>query len=102
MGQRGPKLLTARDWLFGSRPRRLALATILSPRPPEAGWTREQLAAAAEVSLRGVDAHLDGFRRLGLIERTATGYRAVRPSPELAGDLRRLLRTLEQSVEDDR
>jgi hypothetical protein len=102
MGERGPKLLTTRDWVFGSRPRRLALAALLNSPAPRSGWTREAVARAAEVSMRGIDAHLDGFERLGLIERTPTGVRRVEPTSALARDLRRLLATLDEAVRDER
>ena len=101
VGDRGPKHLTPRDWLFGSRPRRLALAAILLGRTPVGGWTREDLASAAKVTLRGIDAHLDGFERLGLIERDGRAFRLVAGAP-LVTDLQRLLRSLESSTSDDR
>lgn len=100
VGDRGPKLVSDRDWIFGSRPRRLALATILAPGPASQEWSRSALADAAEVTLRGIDGHLDGFCRLGLIEQTAAGYRRTSPMPPLAKDLRRVLSQLDAVAAD--
>jgi hypothetical protein len=98
VGDRGPKHVSDRDWIFGSRPRRLALAAILAPGPAE--WSRSTLADAAEVTLRGIDGHLDGFCRLGLIEQTVAGYRRASPMPPLAKDLRRVLAQLDAVAAD--
>jgi hypothetical protein len=100
VGERGPKHVSERDWIFGSRPRRLALVTILAPGPARQEWSRAALADAAEVTLRGIDGHLDGFCRLGLIEQTDTGYRRTNPMPPLARDLRRVLAHLEAVAAD--
>lgn len=97
MGARGSKVLSQRDWLFGSRPRRLALAAVLTPKAVCEGWTKKDLALAAEVSPNGgIDEHVDGFVELGLLERRPDGrYQRVDPLPAVATDLRRLLRRLE-------
>lgn len=103
MGARGSKTLTPRDWLFGSRPRRLAMRAVLLPRTvPSEGWTKKELAIAAEVSPNGgVDEHVAGFVTLGLLERTPEGrYRRADPLPAVAGDLRRLLRRVDALPDD--
>jgi hypothetical protein len=53
-GKRGVKPVTARDWLFGSRPRRLLLRFALSTEPPETGWTKTEIARNCEVGSHGV------------------------------------------------
>jgi hypothetical protein len=67
-GKRGAKAVTARDWLFGSRPRRLILRFLLHiPAPPE-GWTKSQIAAACDLSPYGGATHnVDGLVALGLL-----------------------------------
>jgi hypothetical protein len=74
-GQRGAKALTARDWLFGSRPRRLVLRFVLSSTPPERGWTKSALAEACAVSKHGgADEHIRGLTALGLLTECSGRY----------------------------
>jgi hypothetical protein len=67
-GKRGAKPVSARDWLFGSRPRRLILRFLLhTPAPPE-GWTKAQIAAACDLSPYGGATHnVAGLVALGLL-----------------------------------
>lgn len=92
---RGSQRLSDRDWMFGSRPRRRLLeATLLTP-PPRAGWTRRQLAELAGVVANGgVDEHLGGLERLGLLKPQQGAppvWHPVRPRPELGSAVRRVL-----------
>jgi hypothetical protein len=73
--RRGAKPLTARDWIFGSRPRRLALRYILNTTPPEKGWTKTEIAKGSEVSRHGgADEHIDGLIALGLLTERGGRY----------------------------
>jgi hypothetical protein len=93
VGARGPKELSARDWLLGSRPRRLALEALLSV-PPRA-WRVQELVERCGVGSRGLDSHLRGLEHLGLAVRTEAGWVAPARSSPLARPLRALLRALE-------
>jgi hypothetical protein len=77
-GRRGAKAVTARDWLFGSRPRRLILRFLLrNPAPPE-GWTKAQIATACDLSANGGATHnVDGLVALGLLYEENGRYRPV-------------------------
>jgi len=93
--RRGAQSLSDRDWLFGARPRRRLLEATLLTAAPRTGWTRPQLAELAGVVANGgVDEHLDGMQRLGLLT-TQPGVPAVwhpvRPRPELGSAVRRVL-----------
>ena len=67
--QRGAKPVTARDWLFGSRPRRLVLRFVMKGRPPRRGWTKTEIADACDLSRNGgATAHIQGLVALGLLE----------------------------------
>lgn len=67
--QRGAKALTARDWLFGSRPRRLVLRFILNNEPPAQGWTKTNIAIACGLSPHGgAAANVDGLVALGILK----------------------------------
>ena len=99
--KRGAKLVSPRDWVFGSRPRRLALRFVLDTETPEGGWSKSDLAKKAEVSPNGgIDEHVRGLVDLGIL--VATGpesgrvkYRRADPEAELAEALRLLLDALE-------
>ncbi|HST40087.1 MAG TPA: hypothetical protein VLK58_11285 [Conexibacter sp.] len=94
-GRRGAKPLTRRDWLFGSRPRRMALEALLAE--PGEAWSKARLARAAGVSPHGgIDEQVDGFVRIGLIERRDGGYALADPPPAYAATLAALLRELER------
>jgi hypothetical protein len=96
--QRGAKPLSDRDWLFGSRPRRKLLEAVLTGSAPKTGWTRPELASMAGVVANGgVDAHVDGATRLGLLTVEDAGaqvWRLAQPTPDLAKALRRVLAVL--------
>lgn len=90
---RGRKALSDRDWLFGSRPRRLALEALFAA--PGQQWSKAALARAAEVSPHGgIDEHVEGLTRIGLLERDGRGYRLAEPLPPYAASLGALLREL--------
>jgi hypothetical protein len=90
---RGRKALTDRDWLFGSRPRRLALEALFSA--PHQGWSKAALARAAGVSAHGgIDEHVAGLTRLGLLARDGDVFRLADPLPPYAASLERLLADL--------
>ncbi len=92
--RRGAKVLTRRDWLFGSRPRRIALEALLAEGPGEA-WSKARLARAAGVSPHGgIDEHVAGFVDIGLLERRDGGYALADPPPPYLDSLTRLLREL--------
>jgi hypothetical protein len=100
MSKRGAKVVSDRDWLFGSRPRRLALEALL--RDPDRSWSKADLARAADVSPKGgIDEHLAGFVRIGLVEPRDRGYRLADPPPPFMPSLRRLLGEL-TALPDDR
>lgn len=74
--RRGSKALTARDWLFGSRPRRLVLRFILDNEPPKEGWTKSQIATECGLSKHGgAAAHVEGLVALGLLDDADGRYR---------------------------
>jgi hypothetical protein len=88
--KRGAKSLSARDWLFGSRPRRLALEALLAD--PGRRWSKAALARAADVDPHGgIDEHVAGFAAIGLIVREDRHYVLAEPPPDFAGALRVLL-----------
>ncbi len=92
----GAKKLTARDWLFGSRPRRLALKLVLAPGPPANGWTKTELAARCEVCANGgIDEHVLGLLALGVLEKKGGRYLPVKPHSALARRLASLVRGVE-------
>lgn len=97
--KRGAKALSAKDWIFGSRPRRKLLEAALVRRAPTTGWTRPELALMADVVANGgVDAHLEGLQRLGLLVVSDTQVRTWHPKqplPPLAIAIRRVLRSLD-------
>jgi hypothetical protein len=88
--KRGAKSLSARDWLFGSRPRRLALEALLAD--PGRRWSKAALARAAGVDPHGgIDEHVAGFASIGLVVREDGGYVLAEPLPPFAVALRALL-----------
>jgi hypothetical protein len=97
---RGSKPLTARDWIFGSRPRRLALHFVLRVQPAEAGWTKSEIAEQCGVSKNGgVDEHIDGFLALGLLREHSGRYRPGDPAAALQARLLELIDELENVPE---
>jgi hypothetical protein len=91
--KRGPKELAARDWVFGSRPRRLLVAKVVAANPPAAGWSKTDLAKIAGVSANGgVDDHVEALTLLGLL--VAQDRRLYAPA-ELAEALEKLMKLLE-------
>lgn len=100
-GKRGSKPVTARDWLFGSRPRRLALCFVLTQAPPTRGWTKSQIADAAEVSANGgVDEHVRGLVAIGLLKQHGRRYLpAATDDDGLAEHLIDVIRDLEHVPE---
>jgi hypothetical protein len=98
--RRGPKPLTARDWLFGSRPRRLALRFVLHAEPPNAGWTKSEIAFESGVSKHGgVDEHVDGLVALGLLKERDGRYVPGNPAGVLHLRLLALIDELERVPE---
>lgn len=99
--KRGAKSVSPRDWIFGSRPRRLALRFVLDSTPPPEGWSKSQLAAQAEVSPNGgIDEHVRGLVDLGLLAPVDGGsarvrYTRVEPGSGLEAPLRKLLKLLD-------
>lgn len=92
--RQGAKPLTRRDWLFGSRPRRMALEALLAEGPGEK-WSKARLARAADVSPHGgIDEHVEGFVQIGLIERRDGGYALADPPPPYLDSLAALLAQL--------
>jgi hypothetical protein len=95
-GQRGPKPLTARDWLFGSRPRRLALRFVLNTAAPKEGWSKSDLALHCQVSKHGgISGHVDGLVALGLLKEVGDRFRPDRSRKKLRAHLNALLDELE-------
>jgi hypothetical protein len=89
----GVKPLSARDWLFGSRPRRVALETLLAD--PQRNWSKADLARAVGVSPHGgIDEQIAGLSRLGLLAEDGRGWRLADPDGPLVKSLKRLLRQL--------
>ena len=75
---RGAKRLTARDWLFGSRPRRLVIRFILDNNPPDEGWTKTDIAVGCGLSVYGgATAHIEGLAALGLLKQRDGRYWGV-------------------------
>lgn len=100
-GQRGPKPLTARDWIFGSRPRRLALRFVLNTTAPERGWSKSELALHCEVSKNGgISRHVNLLIALGLLEEVGERFRPNQSGKQLRAHLNALLDDLE-SVPDE-
>jgi hypothetical protein len=100
-GRRGCKTLSSRDWLFGSRPRRLALEALFAAQSDKR-WSKAELARAAQVSANGgIDEHVDGFERIGLLQPDGRGYVLRKPPPAFADELSRLLAAL-RDVADTR
>ena len=99
--KRGAKSLTSRDWIFGSRPRRLVLSFVLGDKPTSGGWTKAALAREAGVHPKGgIDEHVRGLVALRLLRERDGRYWPVEPSPQLAVQLKRVLRELEELPED--
>jgi hypothetical protein len=95
-GKRGSKPLTARDWIFGSRPRRLALRFVLRTPPPAAGWTKTEIAKHCEVGAKGgADEHVRGLLALKVITERDGRYLPTTPMSPLAERLRELVGALE-------
>lgn len=101
--RRGSKPLSDRDWVFGSRPRRKLLEGVLIGPAPKSGWSRPELAGLAGVVANGgVDEHLEGLLRLGLIEAddaTAGIWHPIRPHGALAKAVRGLLNALRETAD---
>jgi len=100
---RGSQTLSERDWVFGSRPRRRLLEAILTGRQPEQGWSRGALADRAGVGANGgVDEHLTGLLRLGLVTLEQPNpqiWRRAEPPPKLAKKLAAVLRELGETTD---
>lgn len=95
-GKRGAKPLTARDWLFGSRPRRLALKHVLANKPPATGWTKTELAERCEVGAKGgIDEHIRGLLALRVLEEKDGRYLPAAPPSALARRLAALVAEVE-------
>lgn len=99
---RGAKPLTARDWIFGSRPRRLALHFVLNAIPSDAGWTKSDIAESCGVSKNGgADEHIRGFVALGLLRKQGGRYWPGATANGLGGRVAKLIDELEH-VPDER
>lgn len=97
---RGAKPLTARDWLFGSRPRRLALRFVLRAQPSEGGWTKTEIAAQCGVSKNGgIDEHVAGLVALGLLDEHRGRYQPGDPAATLCARLLQVIDELEHVPE---
>ncbi len=84
--------------MFGSRPRRKLLEGVLMGQAPKRGWTRPDLAAMADVVANGgVDEHVDGLQRLGLLVADDGTWRPAQPRPELGRAIRRVLVALRET-----
>jgi hypothetical protein len=93
--------MTARDWIFGSRPRRLALRFVLNQTPPEAGWTKAHIAAHCEVGPKGgADEHVRGLVALELLTERDGRYLPATPTSALAKRLADLVGELESVPEE--
>ena len=98
--RRGVKPLTARDWLFGSRTRRLALRFLLYAEPAGTGWTKSEIAEQCGVSRNGgIDEHLDGFVALGLLHERAGRFWPGDPAAALRARVLELIDELENVPE---
>lgn len=91
----GAQPVSDRDWVFGSRPRRLLLEGTLKGRAPKTGWSKTELAVIAGVSEHGgVDEHVDGLVAIGLLKRSGRRLAPVSPRPPLASALSSVVREL--------
>jgi hypothetical protein len=97
--RRGAKAVSDRDWLFGSRPRRRLLEGLLLGKSPQGPWGRAELAEfAGVVANGGLDEHLQGLARLGLIfhdGQIRRRWHAADPPVPLAEALARVLAALQ-------
>lgn len=99
-GRRGAKPVTARDWIFGSRPRRLLLGFALSARAPKHGWTKAEIARNCGVGAHGgADEHINGLVALGLLTERDGRYWQARPTNKLARRMSALLKELDSIPE---
>lgn len=72
----------------------MALEALLSE-TADARWSKARLARAAGVSPHGgIDEHVDGFVRIGLLERRDGGYALADPAPPYLESLQALLSEL--------
>ncbi|MBB4662314.1 hypothetical protein [Conexibacter arvalis] len=72
----------------------MALEALLSAEPG-AQWSKARLARAAGVSPHGgIDEHVDGFVRIGLLERRDGGYALAEPAPPYLASLEALVSQL--------
>jgi hypothetical protein len=95
-GKRGVKPVTARDWIFGSRPRRLLLGLALSTQPPETGWTKAEIARNCGVGTHGgADEHITGLVALGLLIERDGRYWPMAPTNKLGDRVSALLKELD-------
>jgi hypothetical protein len=98
--RRGAKTLTARDWLFGSRPRRLVLRFVLDSEAPKEGWTKSDIALACGLSKNGgATPHVEGLAALGVLEERDGRYRPRGLDNSLVARVAELVHELE-SVPD--
>lgn len=73
----------------------MALEALLAE--PGEAWSKARLARAAGVSPHGgIDEQVDGFVRIGLLERRDGGYALADPPPVYVATLAALLRELER------
>jgi predicted ArsR family transcriptional regulator len=99
--RRGPKPLTARDWIFGSRPRRLVLRFVLHAGQGEGGWTKTDIAEKCGVSKNGgVRGHIEGLTALGLLDEREGRYWPGDPAAALYGRVLQLVDELEHVPEE--
>lgn len=89
--RRGARPLEIRDWLFGSRGRRLLLEAVLLDDEPSAGWRKVDLERAAAVERGGADRLLAGASSLGLLRWDGRRWRRGEPPPPLSGPLEQLV-----------
>ncbi len=95
-GKRGVKPVTARDWIFGSRPRRLLLRFALSAEAPETGWTKTEIARNCEVGAHGgADEHIKGLVALGLLTERDGRYWPLSPTNTLGDRVSALVAELD-------
>lgn len=94
--RRGAKALTARDWIFGSRPRRLILRFILDSEAPDEGWTKSDIALACGLSkYGGATPHVVGLAALGVLEERDGRYWPGRLDNSLVARVSDLVQELE-------
>lgn len=92
----------ARDWIFGSRPRRLVLRFVLDNAPPKQGWTKTKIAEGCGLSKNGgATDHIRGLVALDLLSEEAGRYRLGRLDSALFVRVAALVDELEH-VPDDR